>query len=185
MIAVNLFKLPLLRREQVPSCASRFRSCSLILGLVFTAATSMAASLTVSNTAGNVSVVVTAENRLMVSGSTPDGAASVEYFSIIRNGEDLRVEVAPRDSTLDLKISLPLGYALEATTTTGDISIEGMVHLVHLETKTDAIRLTVPLQSIRMMLESAVPPPGVCQSQPKAISHVGASSRRGSPLETA
>jgi len=96
----------------------------------------------------------------MVSGLTPDGAASVEDFSIIRNGEDLRVEVAPRDSALDLKISLPLGYALEVTTTTGDISIEGMVHLVHLETKTGAIRLTVPLQGIRMMLESAVPPPG-------------------------
>ena len=39
VIAVKPFKLLLVRREQVPSCVSMFRACSLIIGLVFTTAT--------------------------------------------------------------------------------------------------------------------------------------------------
>src|SRR5690606_34317314 len=130
----------------------------LLACLAFATIACHAATLSVSNTVGDVRIVNTAGNQLMVSGATPEGAAGRRDIKLVQDGEDIRVEVLPRDSSLDLTITLPLGYALEAITTDGDISVEGMVHLAHLETKTGAIVLKTPLAGLRVALDAAAPP---------------------------
>lgn len=107
---------------------------------------------------GDVRVIVTADAHLNIRGQTASGPVENSDFAITQNGEAVRVEVLPRDSSLDLTVTLPLGYAFEAKMADGDISIEGMVHLVRLETKTGAIRLKAPLDGIRVSLDAAAPP---------------------------
>lgn len=136
------------------------RALRIAAGVALAAVVCGAASLVVVNPAGSVTVVVAAETRLMVNGSTPGGAVGPQDYNVIRSGEDIRIEILPRNSPLDLTVRLPLGFSLEATTTTGDISVDGMVHIVRLETDTGAIRLKAPLRGIRMTLDAAVPPPG-------------------------
>lgn len=119
---------------------------------------SQAATLTVSNTAGNLRVVNTAGNQLLVSGRTPNGAAGRRDIELIQEGEDVLVKVLPRDSSLDLTITLPLGFALDASTIDGDISVDGMVHSARLETRTGAIVLKAPLAGLRVTLDAAAPP---------------------------
>ena len=103
-----------------------------------------AASLTVTNTSGSVSVVATADNELAVSGSTATGAASATDLDVVQNGDDIRWWSDARDSTLDLLVLLPLGYMLTVNTEDGDISVEGMVASARLTTKTVALRVGGP-----------------------------------------
>lgn len=127
-------------------------------GLVWAAIAAQASTLIVSNMTGHVRVVVTADTHLNLRGQTPSGPAENSDFEITQDGEAVRVEVLPRNSSLDLTVALPLGYAIEVDTADGDISIEGMVHLARLKTKTGAIRLTAPLDGIRVTLDAATPP---------------------------
>jgi Ca-activated chloride channel family protein len=138
--------------------ASMIRTCVLAIATVLASTYAGAASLNVSNDAGNVSIVVTARTQLMVSGRTPSGASEREDLRIVQDGDDVRIDVLPRDTPLDLTISLPLGYGIDATTVAGDISVEGMVHSARLATKTGAVRLRAPLRGIRVSLDSSVAP---------------------------
>jgi VWFA-related protein len=133
---------------------------SLAAGIAALVATATAASLAVNNPEGGVAVVVSPGSRLTVSGMTPNGPAEPSDLYMIRRGQDIRVEVLPRDTQLDLTINLPLGFSLEIETIEGDISVDGMVHLVRLDTDTGAIQLKAPLRGIRMTLDADTAPPG-------------------------
>lgn len=137
---------------------SVLRVMCLAAGAVSATIAGQADTLTVINSAGDVRVVTTADNQLTISGRTPNGAAGRADLDITRDGEETRIDVLPRESELDLTVTIPLGNALEVTTTTGDISVEGMVHLARLHTDTGAIRLKAPLEGIRVSLDAAAPP---------------------------
>lgn len=145
-----------------PTAYHHARMCRLyrlIIGTTLAALTCSAAGLTVTNPFGDIRIVSTASTQLAARGVTPDGPASATDLAVTQSGEDVHIEVLPRDTTLDLTITLPLGYGVEATTADGDVSVEGMLHLAHLETKTGAIRIQAPLRGIRVTLDAVVPPP--------------------------
>ncbi len=135
------------------------RAIRLTAGLALAGALCTGENLIVSNPAGDVEFVVTPGMRLTVGGTTPQGPAGEDDFAIVRQGDDIRVEVSRRDGPLDLAIQAPLGLALDATTQEGNISVEGMVHRVRLRTDTGAIRLLAPLRGIRLRLDAEVKPP--------------------------
>lgn len=131
----------------------------LIAGVAATAAVCAAASLSVDNQAGDIEVIVTASTRLTVDGRSAEPFVAARDINVVRSGDDLRLEVRPRESPLDLTVRLPLGFVLEATTREGAISVQGMVHLARLETDTGDVRLNIPLRGTRLTLDADVPPP--------------------------
>jgi len=131
----------------------------LMVGVALAAAACTAASLAVDNQAGNIEVIVTSSTRLTVDGRSGEPFVASQDLDIVRSGEDVRLQVRPRQSPLDLVIRLPLGFSLEASTLDGSISVQGMLHLVHLETDTGSIRLNIPLRGTRLTLDADVPPP--------------------------
>ena len=135
------------------------RPMRLMVGVALAAAVCAAASLSVDNQAGNIEVIVTAATQLTVDGSTAESFVAARDIDIVRSGDDVRLQVRPRDSPLDLIVRLPLGFSLEASTQDGAIAVQGMVHLVHLETDTGAIRLNIPLRGTRLTLDADVAPP--------------------------
>jgi Ca-activated chloride channel family protein len=135
------------------------RLMRLVAAFALAVASCAAASLSVDNPAGNIEVIVTAAARLTVDGRSAESFVAERDIDIVRSGDDVRLRVRPRQSPLDLSVRLPLGFALEATTRDGAISVQGMVHLAHLETDTGAIRLNIPLRGTRLTLDADVPPP--------------------------
>ena len=132
----------------------------LMVGAALAAATCAAASLSVDNQSGSVEVVVTTANRLSVDGRSAESFVADRDIEIVRIRDDVSLRVRPRESPLDLIVQLPLGFALDASTRDGAISVRGMVHLAHLESDTGAIRLQIPLRGTKMTLDAEVPPPG-------------------------
>lgn len=126
--------------------------------IAVTAAVGAAASLSVDNQAGGIEVIVTASTRLSVDGRAAEPFVAARDIDIVRSGDDVRLEVRPRESPLDLIVRLPLGFALEAVTRDGSISVQGMVHLAHLETDTGAVRLNIPLRGTRLTFDAETAP---------------------------
>lgn len=131
----------------------------LTVGTMLTALACSAAGLIVTNSFGDIRIVSTAGTQLTARGVTSSGPSNPGDVAVTQSGEDVRIEVLPRDTALDLNITLPLGYRVEATTVDGDLSVEGMLHLARLETKTGAVRIQAPLRGIRVSLDATVPPP--------------------------
>lgn len=130
----------------------------LMAGVALAAAACAAASLSVDNQTGNIEVIVTSSTRLTVDGRSDKPFVAAQDMDIVRSGKDVRLQVRPRQSPLDLIIRLPLGFSLEASTLDGTISVQGMVHLAHLETDTGAIRLSIPLRGTRLTFDAEAPP---------------------------
>lgn len=134
------------------------RILRLALGVALAVSACAAASLAVDNPAGSIEVVVTNASSLKVDGRSPVDFVAARDLDILRNGADVRLIVRPRNSPLDLIVYLPLGFSLEANTMDGDITVEGMVHLVRLQTDTGAIRLKIPLRGTQLTFDAEVPP---------------------------
>lgn len=135
------------------------RLFKLMAGLLLAVVSGMAATVEINNPEGDVTVVVTSDTRLLVHGMTPNGPAQSGDVRLARSGQDLHIEVLPRETDLDLTVNIPLGFALNVTTVEGDISLEGMVHLVGMQTDTGSIELKTALRGIRMTLDAEVAPP--------------------------
>ncbi|MDA0204378.1 MAG: VWA domain-containing protein [Acidobacteria bacterium] len=135
------------------------RPMRLMVGVAVAATVCAAASLSVDNEAGSIEVIVTATTQLTVEGRSAEPLVAAQDIDVVRNGDDVRLQVRPRQSPLDLIIRLPLGFSLEASTVDGAISVQGMVHLARLETDTGAILLNIPLRGTRLTLDADVPPP--------------------------
>jgi Ca-activated chloride channel family protein len=131
----------------------------LIAGVAVAAAGCAAASLSIDNQVGDIEVVVTADTQLSVEGRAAESFVASRDIDVARSGQDFRLKVRPRESPLDLTVRIPLGFALEAATRDGAISVQGMVHFAHLETDTGAIRLNIPLRGTRLTLDAEVAPP--------------------------
>ena len=130
----------------------------LLAAIAATAAVCAAASLSVENQAGGIEVIVTASTRLSVDGRAAEPFVAARDIDVVRSGDNVRLVVRPRETPLDLIVRLPLGFALEAVTDDGTISVEGIIHLAHLETDTGAIRLKIPERGTRLTLDAETPP---------------------------
>lgn len=137
---------------------SMLRSVRLIAVVAGAAVGCAAASLTVENPSGDIEVIVTADARLSVDGRAAEPFVASRDLAIVRSGQDFRLEVRPRQSPLDLTVRIPLGFALDAATRDGAISVQGIVHFAHLQTDTGAIRLNIPLRGTRLTLDAETPP---------------------------
>lgn len=135
------------------------RSMRLIVGAAVAAAACAAASLSVENPSGDIDVIVTADVQLNVEGRSPEPFIASRDLEVVRSGQDFRVHVRPRQSPLDLTVRIPLGFALDAATRDGAISVQGIVHFARLETDTGAIHLNIPLRGTRLTLDAETPPP--------------------------
>jgi len=141
----------------------------LQLGLaVLVAVTVDGATLEVRNDEGDLRIVVVNERRLQYRAQDADGATANQRVDLTRGPDKVVMALKPGvEEALDFEIRLPLGYGVVATTVSGDISIEGMIHRVRMSTDTGAIHLKIPLLGTRFTLDadgapgSFRAPPGV------------------------
>ena len=140
-------------RSEVRSILTLFCLLALPLG---------AKTLDVSNDFGAISIEVVAEQRLQIEGTVNGHPAREDETLIQRRSDRLIVACRPENGApMDLRIRLPLGYALEATTKDGELSIEGMIDRARLYTDTGAVKLRVPWGGTRLNFDADVKPPQI------------------------
>ena len=105
--------------------------------------------------------------KIVVGGA---GATEVEVRGVDREidpGDLQRIESASRTilkaqpddgPPLDLEVTVPVGYDLDAETKDGDLSLTGMLPRVRMWTETGAIRLELPWNATRMTFDSEEKP---------------------------
>ncbi len=132
------------------------RVLALLLGIALQAA---AVTLDVDNRFGGISVQVVDASTLKIDAADAGRPLTASDARVTRAGDRVSVVAAPADGgPFDLRIQLPLGFALDARTVSGAIEVEGMIHRAHLETETGGIRLKVPWRGTRMTLDADEPP---------------------------
>lgn len=121
-----------------------------------------AATLSVDNAFGGVTIVAAEREKPRITARGPDGLGVREDLEVRAAGDRIIVVAAPRNGgPLDVEVELPIGFAVEARTTTGAISLTGSVSFARFDTETGAIRLEAPLRGTRFQLDSSLEPKAV------------------------
>lgn len=127
---------------------------ALIIAIA-SAVVAQAVTVDVQNRYGAVAVRVADQEQLTVVGVRGGERLSSGAASITRRMDRVLVRAAPQDGgPMDLEITLPIGYGLEAQTTSGTLSLEGMLPRARLVTETGAIRITIPWSVARITLDA-------------------------------
>jgi VWFA-related protein len=126
----------------------------LFLAIVLVAA-AQAVTVDVQNRYGAVLVVVADQEQITVEAQRAGERRSSSDTSVSRRMDRILVRAAPQDGgPLDLKLILPIGYRLEAQTTSGALELEGMLPAARLGTETGAIRIAIPWSVARITLDA-------------------------------
>ena len=126
------------------------------------AAALQAVTVDVQNRYGAIRVTVADQDQLNVIGVRDGERVSTGAASITRRMDRVLVRAAPQDGgPMDLELTLPIGYRLEAQTTSGELSIAGMLPAARLGTETGAIRLSIPWSVARFTLDADEKPSNV------------------------
>lgn len=122
----------------------------LATAVLFAAAAS-AATVEVHNPSGSIEAAAVDREDVGVVG--PSDRLRVE-----RSGERVLVRVSPGDAPVHLKLLLPIGFALDARTETGDITVEGLMPFARLTTDSGAVRLRIPYRGSRFQIDCKAKP---------------------------
>ncbi|MCW5978439.1 MAG: VWA domain-containing protein [Bryobacteraceae bacterium] len=141
----------------------RFQRQIILAALCVCAArTAPALTVTVENEGGSISVRVVDAGRITVNRSSPQREATTDDVAIIRQGDVVLVRANPPDGApIDIEVQMPYRVPLQAQTTTGAISVEGLIPHVRLATRSGDIRLTMPWEATRLSIEAANAPANV------------------------
>ena len=119
------------------------------------AVAAQAVTVDVQNRFGAVRVTVADQDQLTVVGTRDGERVSSGAASVTRRMDRVLVRAAPQDAgPMDLELTLPIGYRLEAQTTSGELSITGMLPAARLGTETGAIRISIPWGVARFTLDA-------------------------------
>ena len=132
------------------------------IGLLAAVAWSVAAqavTVDVENRFGAVRVTVADQKQITVEAQRDGEHRPSTEASVSRRMDRVLVRAAPADGgPLDLKLTLPIGYRLEAETIAGAIEVEGMLPAAQLGTETGAVRLAIPWSVARFTLDADAKP---------------------------
>ena len=121
----------------------------------FFAVAAPAATVDVQNRYGAVRVMVADQEQISVQTSRNGERRPSSDVSITRRLDRVLIRATPQDQgAVDLDLTLPIGFRLEAQTTAGDLSLKGMLPGARLETETGAVRMAIPWSVARITLDA-------------------------------
>jgi len=133
--------------------------CALLFAALAVCALSRGKTLEIHNPFGEIAVQVAPEARLVVRGVGKNREAREVDTQVTRAPGRVIVRCEPSDrEPIDLEVRLPLGYALEARTTHGDLIVRGLVRRAALKTSSGDIFLSVPWRATRITLDAEEKP---------------------------
>jgi len=141
--------------------ALRKRTGALVLALAALPASAAVAvgKIRIDNPCGGITARAVTDREVRVRHSSPSRASRKDDVTMRQERGVLAIECRPSDGArVDVTITLPYGVALVATTTSGSISVEGLVSAALLKTDTGEIRLTAPWAATRLLIEAASAP---------------------------
>lgn len=113
----------------------------------------------VENTTGNVTARVVAAPNVKIRSSSPARELRQDDTEIIQKPGLVIVQARPSDGArINLDIDLPYGAEFQARTTSGAISVTGLVYRTELITETGAIRLAMPWAATRLLVTAGHEP---------------------------
>ena len=131
----------------------RTRSLVLLATACLLDASPRADVVRVNNPFGDITIRVVAEDAVRVGGSGRSRLLAPEDVIIRQTEKEIVVECQPPDdAAIDLEIALPYGVEIEAQTTEGSISLEGLVVRADLSTDTGDIALSAPWKATKLEL---------------------------------
>jgi VWFA-related protein len=114
-----------------------------------------AVTVDVQNRYGAVRVTVADQEQITLEATRGGERRPSSDASVSRRMDRILVRVSPQDQgPVDLQLTLPIGYRLEAQTTAGELSLEGMLPGARLETETGAVRMAIPWSVARITLDA-------------------------------
>ncbi|MEZ5362125.1 MAG: VWA domain-containing protein [Bryobacterales bacterium] len=133
-----------------------------LLAAVLAATALQAVTVDVQNRYGAIHVVVADQTQITVEARRGDEQRPLTEASISRRMDRILVRATPQDSgPLDLHVTLPIGFRLEAETESGALTVVGMLPAARLGTETGDIRLSIPWSVARITLDADVKPPNL------------------------
>jgi len=109
----------------------------------------------VQNPAGSVTARVSNIGRVQLRRSSPVRKIQPADTLTVRKPGLIIIRAQPADGApIDLEITLPYGYDLQARTEAGHIDVSGFLHRAELITGTGSIRLAVPWAAARLRVSS-------------------------------
>ncbi len=114
-----------------------------------------AITVDVQNRYGAIRVTVAEQDQVTVYGVRDGERFPTGPASLTRRMSRVIVRAAPNDGgPMDLEVTLPIGYRLEAETTSGEIAVTGMLPGARLSTETGSIRISIPWSVARFTLDA-------------------------------
>lgn len=115
----------------------------------------VAATIRIDNPSGNVTFTVTAAGKLDMKPSSPERAVRQSDLKIGRQGGLLVVECVPDDGArIDLDVTLPYGFLVQARTVAGTIRLDGVVPRADLLTESGDIELRSDWDVMRLQISA-------------------------------
>jgi hypothetical protein len=128
---------------------------------VFVCGPAAATTVEVENAVGSVLARVVGGGEVRVRHASPQRPVRPEDTRVTRleNGRRVLVRSNPSDrAPIRLEIDLPYGVELEISTRSASTVVEGLVYRANITTKTGSVELRVPLEAMRLEIESREPP---------------------------
>jgi VWFA-related protein len=133
----------------------RLRFAGAIVALAVAPGLLFAATVRVDNPVGSVTFTVTATGKLDMKPSSPERAVRQSDLKIGRQGSVLVVECTPNDGArIDLAVTLPYGFLVQARTTAGTIKLDGIVPRADLLTESGDIELRSDWDVMRLQVSA-------------------------------
>ncbi len=152
-------KLRFWYHESEADLRKRIGALVLPLTLLPAPAAAQVGRIRVSNPCGGVTAKAVVNREIRVSHSSPTRASHKDDVAMSREQGALAVECRASDGArIDISVAIPYGVELEAVTTSGPISVEGLVSTALLKTSTGEIHLTAPWPATRLLIEAASAP---------------------------
>ena len=127
-----------------------------------------AATIRVENQFGNISVRVTATDKVLLDPTSPARDVRPGDVRVVRRDGLSLIECRPEDGApIDIDVQIPYGLGLQARTAKGAISVTGLVRSADLVTMSGDLTLIAPWEAVRLWIRAGqkpreyVPPKGV------------------------
>jgi len=154
----------------------------VVVALAITPGLLIASTVRVDNSVGNVTFTVAATRKLDMRPSSPERAVRQGDVKIGRQGSLLVVECTPDDGArIDLDVTVPYGFLVQARTTAGTIRLDGIVPRADFITESGDIELRSDWDVMRLQV-SADHAPREFVSAPDLKLHENPKAPKGEPV---